>query len=146
MLEYAKNKLLSLEGEMTISYRSKRLKWTVLLIVVLVCYKAFPTPRELRELSEIDTLIERQNQICSMIEGSLQNRIESLYGVPQELQIPNIVMWNLRAKYVSSSIHTDAGVEALDEALFACTTRKKYKDLVDKIYDAVYPGRYMSAD
>lgn len=131
---------------MAISYSSKRLKWTFLLIVVLVFYKAFPTPRELRELSEIDTLIQRQNQICSMIEGSLQNRIESLYGVPQELQIPNIVMWNLRTRYVSSSVHTEAGVRALDEALFACTTRKEYKNLVDKIYDAVYPDRYKSAD
>lgn len=131
---------------MTISYNSKRLKWTVLLVVILVCYEAFPTPRELRELSEIDTLIQRQNQICSMIEESLQNRIESLYGVPQELQIPNIVIWNMRARYVSSSVHTEAGVRALDEALFACTTRKEYKNLVDKIYEAVYPGRYRSAD
>ena len=131
---------------MTISYNSKRLKWTVLLVVILVCYEAFPTPRELRELSEIDTLIQRQNQICSMIEESLQNRIESLYGVPQELQIPNIVIWNMRARYVSSSVHTEAGVQALDEALFACTTRKEYKNLVDKIYEAVYPGRYRSAD
>ncbi len=131
---------------MTIVYNSKRLKWMAIWLFILLSIGALPSWREISESSQVDSLIRYQNEICLIVEGQLEQHIEGLYGVPQELELPNIVISNLRAKYASSPTRTDLGVQVLDEALISCITRKKYQSLIDKIYSAVYPNKFSSAD
>ena len=131
---------------MTVVYSSKRLRWMAFWVFVFLFGGAFPSQGELFSISDIDALIDNQNRVCSMIEKRLEAKIAGLYGVPQDLQIPNEVVQDLRSRYTSSNVRTDSGVRNLDEALFACTMRPKYQRLLDKIYEGVYPKRSLSSD
>jgi hypothetical protein len=89
-------------------------------------------------------LLQDQIEICNKAEMELEESIKGLYGTKQDFSRPRLANEAVRSEIINSGKLEEEGESALDEALLFCSTRPRYRKMVDKIYEKVYPLRSLS--
>jgi len=89
-------------------------------------------------------LLQDQIDICNRAEMELEESIKALYGTKQDFSRPRLANEAVRSEILDSGVIKKEGESALDEALLYCSTRPRYRKMVDQIYEKVYPRRLIS--
>jgi hypothetical protein len=89
-------------------------------------------------------LLQDQIDVCNRAERKLAQSIRGLYRTSQDFSRPRLANEAVRSEIIDSGKLEEEGKVALDEALLFCSTRPRYRKMVDKIYEKVYPLRSLS--
>jgi hypothetical protein len=89
-------------------------------------------------------LLQDQIDICNRAERKLSESIRALYGTKQDFSRPRLANEAVRSEILDSGKLEKEGESALDEALLFCSTRPRYRKMLDQIYEKVYPLRTLS--
>jgi hypothetical protein len=89
-------------------------------------------------------LLQDQIDVCNRAERKLAQSIRGLYRTSQDFSRPRLANEAVRSEIIDSGKLEEEGKVALDEALLFCSTRPRYRRMLDQIEAAVHPRRLLS--
>lgn len=118
-------------------------------LVIAACMIYGPSLEEVKEHAKSligwnRGVLQDQIDICNRAEMELEESIKALYGTKQDFSRPRLANEAVRSEILDSGVIKKEGESALDEALLYCSTRPRYRKMVDQIYEKVYPRRLIS--
>lgn len=123
------------------------LLWTSLVVAMFMIFT--PSLEEVEEsvkglVGWNKALLQDQIEICNKAERKLAESIRGLYRTSQDFSRPRLANEAVRSEILDSGMIKEEGESALDEALLLCSTRPRYRKMIDQIYETVYPRRSLS--
>lgn len=118
-------------------------------LVIAACMIYGPSLEEVKEHAKSligwnRGLLQDQIEICNKAERKLAESIKGLYGIKHGFSLPRLANEAVRKEILDSGVIKKEGEVALDEALLFCSTRPRYRRMLDQIEAGENPHRLLS--
>ncbi len=118
-----------------------------LAIALIVIFA--PTLEEVKEHAKSfvgwnRALLQDQIEICNKAERKLAESIKGLYGINHGFSLPRLANEAVRKEILDSGKIKEEGESALDDTLLFCSTRPRYRRMLDQIEAGANPRRLLS--